>query len=543
MVRLYGSYNGRYFIAQMPNEVRIHRGGQLQWTRPVSHVRETLAVGNNGEVFFRTETGVFVRLPFDRNSQLTKVELFRSRPEENVRLGKLRINADGREFCYEKIQPEKRLSEKIFRLLGSKKDEAGASAHSLNLLNPRSSEALSFFSATLTHGRDDRFMWEVSPYFIYLVVGQTEKKGLVFQVINIPDKAVTAEFEMQVQDVTRSWINDQGTVMLEVKREEGVTLVIVSNSGKFLLEPPPNYRILHLGPDWVAFQTMVDPHIIVRRFDNSPVVAADLRPLSKLGVDYRFLINDRGDVDLVTFAEDLLTVHNTDFRNLETDAKRWELLARQAVANEESELARRAIEEHQERANRMAREEKQREMMDEIRSREPVTSLSLEPAPEWPPRLETSPEWPPRLELEPDKPRRAGSSGEHPAIPLSLDDTPTFPPPLQLETATPPLAPAHSGRGTDPSLSTDEIARELEKLQMQYIAGEIGREEYYRRKSDLETARKTAAARPAEPPRVLEIERLPLQKENSAPPPTITQGPRLDLGRSGRLKPPSDENS
>lgn len=542
MVRLYGSYNGRYFIAQMPNEVRIHRGSQLQWTRPVSHVRETLAVGNNGEVFFRTETGVFVRLPLDRNAQLTKVELFRSRPEENIRLGKLRINADGREFCYEKIQPEKRLSEKIFRLLGSKKDDAGASAHSLNLLNPRSAEALSFFSATLTHGRDDRFMWEVSPYFIYLVVGQTEKKGLVFQVINIPDKAVTAEFEMQVQDVTRTWINDQGTVMLEVKREEGVTLVIVSNTGKFLLEPPPNYRVLHLGTDWVAFQTMVDPHIIVRRFDNSPVVSADLRPLSKLQVDYRFLINDRGDVDLVTFAEDLLTVHNTDFRNLETDARRWELLSRQAVAQEEGQLARKAIEEHQERADRMAREEKQREMMTDIRTSAPAASLSLDSGgTAWPPRLE--------LDLEPEAPRRGtGSSGEHPAIPLSLDDVAPYPPPLQLEptvpqAVTPPtLSLQRPSQEAGPS--QDDISRELEKLQMQYIAGEIGREEYYKRKSDLETARKTASTRSAEPPRVLDIERgdkIPLDKPEASPPPTITQGPRLELGRT-RRNPPTDQN-
>lgn len=536
MVRLYGSYNGRYFVAQMPNEVRIHRGSQLQWSRPVSHVRETLAVGNNGEVFFRTETGVFVRLPFDRNGQLTKVELFRNRPEENVKLGKLRVNADGREFCYEKVQPEKRLSEKIFRLLGSKKDDAGASNHSLNLLNPRSAEALSFFSATLTHGRDDRFMWEISPYFIYLVVGQTEKKGLVFQVINIPDKAVTAEFEMQVQDVTRAWINDQGTVMLEVKREEGVTLVLVSSSGKFLLEPPANYRILHLGPDWVAFQTMVDPHIIVRRFDNSPVVTADLRPLSKLGVDYRFLINDRGDIDLMTFAEDLLTVHNTDFRNLETDAKRWDLLARQAVAQEETDLARKAIEEYQERASNMAREEKQREMMSDIRSHEPPASLPLE----------TSPEWPPRLALEPDDemvelPRRG--SGEAPSIPISLDEVAPYPPVIQIEPAPSAATPSLTLQRSDAGPSSDDVARDLEKLQMQYIAGEIGREEYYRRKSELENLRKTAESRSSDTPRVLElgsIEKLPLNKQETAPP-TITQGPRLELGRSRSTPPPDQE--
>ncbi|MCE7871479.1 hypothetical protein DYH09_14015 [bacterium CPR1] len=535
MVRLYGSYNGRYFIAQFPGEVRIHRGSAFQWTRPVSNVRETLAVGNNGEVFFRTESGVFVRLPYDRNAQLTKVELFRARPEENVRLGKLRINADGREFCYEKIQPEKRLSEKIFRLLGKKDgDGGGASSHSLNLLNPRSSEALSFFSATLTPGKDDRFLWEVSPYFIYLVVAQTEKKGLVFQVINIPDKAVTAEFEMGVQNVTRIFVNDQGTVMLEVKQENAVTLVIVSANGKFLLEPPPNYRVLHLGADWVAFQTMVDPHIIVRRFDKSLVVTADLRPLAKLGVEYRFLVNDRGDLDLVTFAEDVVTVHNTDFRNLETDAKRWELLARQAAAQEEGKVARQAIEEHQERVERMAREEKQREMMTDIRASAPVTSLplELEPSSEWPPRLELG------LELEEPAPRTSARGSEPASIPLPLELPEETPGPLKLQPRSLPAPPA-------PAMSSDDIARQLEKLQMQYIAGEVGREEYYRRKNELESARKNATARPAAAPKMLEIE--PVSKldvprsEPPAAPPTLGKSPRLELGRS--LRPPPGEDS
>ncbi|MEW6281811.1 MAG: hypothetical protein AB1758_24610 [Candidatus Eremiobacterota bacterium] len=523
MVRLYGSYNGRYFAALTETEVRIHRGVALQWVRPVAGVRETLAVGNNGEMFFRTESGVIVRLPFDRNAVLTKVDILRTKPEDQTRLGKLRINADGREFCYEKIVPEKRLSEKIFRLLGSKKsEEPSTTNHSLNLLNPRTGEALSFFAATVTQ-RADKFVWEVSPYFIYLVVGQIEKKGLVFQIINIPDKAVTGEFEMQTADVARVWVNDQGTVLLEVRRDEGNTMVIVGTMGKFLMTPPQNYRVLHLGPDWVAFQTTVDPHIVVRRFDNSPVATADLRPLGKLGVEYRFLVNDRGDLDVLTFADDQLTVQHTDFSNLETDAKRWDLLAREIVAQEENQVARKAIEEHQEKARRMAMEEKQRELITDVRrNAPPVSNLPLESAPATMPSHlsleedETPAEWPPRVSIPaPETPQ---------AAPAWMEPAPV--------TTEAPAAPAPQPADA----SADSLTRELEKLQMHYIAGEIGREEYYKRKGELEEARKKAQAAPAEAPRVLEIqpvEKLPLSKSKEEQPPLL-KGPRLELGRNRR---------
>ncbi len=92
-------------------------------------------------------------------------------------------------------------------------------------------------------------------------------------------------------------------------------------------------------------------------------------------------------------------------------------------------------------------------------------------------------------------------------------------------------------------MSSDDIARELEKLQMRYIAGEIGREEYYRRKNELESARKSVAARPPSAPKMLEIEhleKLDAPKTEAPAPPTLGKGPRLELGRS--LRPPGEDS-
>ncbi len=406
MVKLYGSYNSRYFAVRLPGEVRLFQGvpAALLWSRPVddSVVEELVKVGDNGEVFFQSSRGIF-RLRRDRHATLEPINelcaLARG-DQDPVRLGAVRVNVDGREFCYERIQPESRLTDKIFRLLGSgSKGEPTVKAHQLVLHTLGSDKHLAFFSALIDSKRASHMQWAISPSFRYMVAAQPEKKGLHFQVIDIRDEAVTNEFTLPIPEISGVWINDDGTLMVDIRQVGMEKLVIARNHNgrleKYEIDPPPGYRVHFLGPDYVALKvTGGSPRLVVRHFDNSVLANAEVRPLIDMRVEFEFNFNQRGNIDFLWWKDNTFQVRHTDVRSISTDARRWDLTAQQVHHEQEQALIQEATYQHQEERRRIESAEISRQlhasMQPEYGHPQPPGMQPdyghQGPPPQWPPR-------------------------------------------------------------------------------------------------------------------------------------------------------------
>lgn len=374
MVKLYGSYNSRYFAVRLPGEVRLFQGvpAALLWSRPIddSVVEELVKVGDNGEVFFQSSRGIF-RMRRDRHATLEPINelcaLARG-DQDPVRLGAVRVNVDGREFCYERIQPETRLTDKIFRLLGSgNKGEPTVKAHQLVLHTLGSDKHLAFFSALIDAKRASHMQWAISPSFRYMVAAQPEKKGLHFQVIDIRDEAVTNEFTLPIPEISGVWINDDGTLMVDIRQVGMEKLVIARNHNgrleKYEIDPPPGYRVHFLGPDFVALKvTGGSPRLVVRHFDNSVLANAEVRPLIDMRVEFEFNFNQRGNIDFLWWKDNTFQVRHTDVRSISTDARRWDLTAQQVHHEQEQALIQEATYQHQEERRRIESAEISRQL-------------------------------------------------------------------------------------------------------------------------------------------------------------------------------------
>ncbi|MBI3930211.1 MAG: hypothetical protein HY319_32035 [Armatimonadetes bacterium] len=650
MHRLHGSYNSRFFVVRARGEVRLHRGPPVIWSAPIDDAvaGNLLRIGNNGELFFRGPEGVY-RLRKERG-HLEPIEPLSTlaRGEEGAYLGAVQVSVEGRDFCYERIAPESRLSDKLFRLLRSGTGDAKALGHQLYLYTLGGEKALNFYSALVDPARSDRFLWAISPTFKYLLVSQPDRKGhLLFQVIDILDEAVMAEFEMRVRDITAVMVNDLGTALLEVRRPGDEKLVVsMLNGARHLVGLPPGSHVIHLGDDWVAVETRPTPFMIIKGFDDSVRVNADLRPLHELGVDFRICFNERNDIDILSYRDRVLNVQHTDLQSLPTDAKRWQLMARQKQFDDEERVHREASSVQEEQKKRLDTLEKSRLLAATMRTEsesmdiapEPIyidaPSLSVIPAPvaaesarrfieppvaEHPvipePAHEMFPEPAQEVFAEPQPPMEqfaepqppVGPSAERqlpigqfaepqpPAGPIPVPMTefpqeeglelpepepplPNPPPPTQLELPTirkggapaeiplperslddelfrasrvPPPPPTTEPEGLELIVPAREpvpvedqfsgdIDEELERLRMHYIAGEIGRDEYYSKRAELERARKEGrkpVAPPAAspPPRALELEVESKEPEKDKRPPPSTlpliRGRRIDLGR------------
>ncbi len=301
--RLQASWDGQYLLAQQGQEAWLEHEGRRVWKRTIPADHRLSWLGNNGEAIFARELGGVVRV-LPRADQAPREVEHLGTGQDQSHLGKLRVHVDGRTMCWEKIVPEQRLSDRIFRLLGKKSVAQGSLSHSIGLLDLHTGASQGYVSAVLPRVREERFWWEISPYFVHLVVGLTEQSGFLFRVINITGRALAGEFRVPVKDLAQLWINDEGTVMVDVPGDSSV-LDIYRLDRKLQVTPPPRSTVLRLGPHWVAFQTD-QTELVVKSFENEEWLRRDLSRLSRPGVQHRVRVTERAQLDLMTLENESL---------------------------------------------------------------------------------------------------------------------------------------------------------------------------------------------------------------------------------------------
>ncbi len=461
MPQIYGSYNSRFFAVLREGRMALYRGAAPLWTRPVAAARELVRVGNQGDVFFRTDQGV-ARLPLSRDSEMELVEplVEAITAEEGGQLGGVRVNAEGTEICVERITTSARLSRKLLRMLrrGEKTEvENRVDCHELLLFNRNTGALRKFCRTDIDPERKGRFVWTSSPNLAFLLVGVPgtgRKPTLSFKLIHTREESIYSEFEMKVSDISNLWVTETGTVLLEVRvsPEEAYLVLTTLEGEKLVMNPPPDYRVLNLGLRSVTLWTGPQPQVLIKDFSDQTVCQADLSPLDRLGLHYELLFNERGGLDLITLKGRELRVNHTDSESLAVDARRWEVLARQQESVEVETVQK---EEEQKRQD----EEKSRRQ--EERSRELAHALSPE---------SRSREVPQDFEPEP----LSGDFEPEPLPDFGSEAIPEIAPETDFE---PPVAPQGRPRS--------EIEAELEKLRMSYVSGAIQRSEYHRRAGEL----------------------------------------------------------
>jgi len=490
MPQIFGSYNSRFFAVLNEGRLAMYRGAAPLWTRPVAAARELLRVGNQGDVFLRTADGV-ARLALSRDAELEPVHPLADlvAGDDGGLLGGVKVNAEGTEFCIERITSSARLSRKLLRMLRRGENpqaEARVEEHELLFYNRNTGGVKKFGKTEVDPERNGRFVWTASPNLAFLLVGVSgigRKGHMTFRLIHTREETVYSEFEMKIQDVSNLWVTENGSVLLEIRvSEREAALVLTTLEGdKVVMTPPANSEVLNLGHRMVTLRTGPEPRIIIRSFADETICQADLGPLGRLGLEYDILFNERGGLDLVTLKGQELRVNHTDTESLAVDARRWGMLATQQESAEQENVEREA---------QKLRQDEERSRRQEERSRELARALDPAPLVEEEPAL--------RLAV-------AGRAVDTPAVP------------------------------TDIERRRKEIETDLERARMRFVAGAMDRNEYHETVRGLNVKMSRLVAEEQEPP----DEPIPAPEAAPAPAPPAAPAPAATRARGSSSSVPA----
>ncbi|MBT9584478.1 hypothetical protein IV102_14135 [bacterium] len=475
MVKLYGSYNSRFFACLTPSEVRLYRGiaaggdyshaneAQLVVSRAMDESLglDLIRVSNQGDLFFLGKKGLF-RLRNDRQAKLEIVNdalCALARGEEPGRLGQVMVDADGREVCFEVITPDGGIKDRFRKLLGGKKSGGDSlNAHQVVYLNLGNQRPLNFPATLIDSRREYAFRWSISPSGRFLVQARPEKKNYHLDVIDVTDESIIADFQMALAPIHDLWVNDAGVMMVDVRQvgEEKLILALPDGVTRHSFCPPPSYRVVHLGPLHVGCILEAQRRLQIFDYSGHRVADVDYQPLRQMGVEFHFSFNDRGQIDVLCWQANTLHLQHADMKSIVVDAKRWDLSARQQQADQEHQLIQEATSQHMQERKRVEDFQLSRQLLDAVQSETPGAALPRlgAPVPLPPPISNISaipaipgvPEVPTGVTELP--PWMAGLSSAPPIPGSPVPGVPGVPP----APASPPLPPAIVDRNSPPNL-------------------------------------------------------------------------------------------
>ena len=390
VVKLYGSFNSRFFAVLTPSEVRLYRGiaaggdfgvasneAQLVFARAMDESLglDLIRVGNQGDLYFLGKKGLF-RLRNDRNAKLEIVNealCALARGEDQGRLGQVRIDADGREIFYEAITPEAGIKDRFRKLWGGKGGGESTLAHQVINYNVGTQRKDQFPPTLIDTRREYAFRWNISPSGRFLVQARPEKKSYHLDVIDISDESIIADFQMALANIHDLWVNDAVVMMVDVRQvgEEKVIIALPDGVTRHPFSPPPSYRLVHLGPLHVAMILESQRRLQIYDYTGNLTADVDFQPLRQMGIQFHFNFNDRGQIDILGWHGNTLHLQHSDIKSILVDAKRWNLTARQAQADVEQQMVHDVTIQHMEERKRMEDFQLSRQLLDAVQSEMP----------------------------------------------------------------------------------------------------------------------------------------------------------------------------
>lgn len=473
MTKLYASNNSEFFAVREPGRLYLYRDNYLDLTHRVNDqmAGDFIHLADNGDCFFRSPEGLF-RLRREKGARAERCRAVASidgSPEGGTLRG-FAVRADGEQVAYEHVVPAQKFSNKLKRFLGQKSAQGavGPSLHRFVVSRWSGRDSSCYYETIIDPRLSSGLVWWTSPDFGFLAVVERERDGRTsMSLIDVLDESVVSELVVSGRLLRGRKLTSNGSVGFGLEKKGRRAFIIWTYSqDRYQVSYPKESRVLHLTKDKVIFVADRGQRLVIKDYDNKPLTEVSLAPLAKLGVRYTLNFNPRGGVELVTYHNGKFRVHHTDLESLPIDAKRWELLGER----------RRAEKLEQEADQILQREEVKRAAQEEVEQRAVLAD-----------------------QMELIAPRQPNPVPEVLTLESSGGDTLEEPP----KGSTAP-APAHNFE------SRAEAKAALEKLQMRYVAGELGRDEYHNEKAFFEGVlaslpEEEPDSDPDAPPRILSL--------------------------------------
>lgn len=431
-------------------------------------IGELVLVGNYGDLYLFGPKGLF-RVQNQKGASVDRVApVCASAENPDVSLGRVRVDAEGRDVCYEVISPDTGIKGKLLGLFSKKKEGGGPAnqAHNLFHYSHTTNQQVSYPSFPVEKSKEEMFIWNISPKFRYLVVAQPEKKAYHLQVIDTLEELVTAEFELPLTPIRGIWINDEGTLLVDVNNGSEQRIFVVHQQNRKAVKdsfvPPKGYEIQAVGSNYISALFPSSRRLVLFKFDGSVLANVELQPLIEMGATPFFNFNERGDIDILLYQDGALYIQHSDPRSILTDAKRWQFTAREQQISHEETYVRNVTEGHEEERRNVEREHASRQLAASMESDNyffgnvntpppapaytPPTSLQMSPPAYEPPPAPPKPTMIPASEIiSPaghmvDRPSTEDEAPRRPELPKIGQPRPN-PPPVTEAPARPTLPP------------------------------------------------------------------------------------------------------
>ena len=329
-----GSSNSRYFVGVLEGVLLYTRDGAIQWEMELPFdVFTLLGVGTNGHVYIHAPDGVFV---YDHSGNTVESPIKRwsraSMGSASSQLSKVAMSPEGRSICLERASLQTRVTQKIFEFLSANKASPDTTSHELIFYNVIEGTESSFYKCTASTKNPQKFLWEISSDFTWIVMAEPEKNGnkIRLEVVHVPSQTVYHSFGLGNSRIHALKVSWDGTALVDASNENERELILVTIEGEqYRLTPPAvDYDIVHLGRDFVAIRTRPTPFLLIKRFDDRLKSQADLRPLEQLKIEFDFSFNERDGLDLIAYVDGQFKIQHSNVEFLETDAHRWKDIAK-----------------------------------------------------------------------------------------------------------------------------------------------------------------------------------------------------------------------
>ncbi|MBM3464252.1 MAG: hypothetical protein FJX76_19320 [Armatimonadetes bacterium] len=295
-------------------------------------VFQLIGLGNNGHLYICSPQGLWVytargREPDGPLARWSRAELLST----SSQLGAVQVSADGTRLCLERTTRQTRTSQKIFEFLASVKVENDSTLHEVIFHNVAEDSINCFYRALSNSPEPQCFLWAASPEFDWIVMAEAHRSEQIkFTIAHVTSQTIYQEFaifQLRIHDLR---VSREGMAMMDVSNGTDRGIITVDADGKkSTLTVPTDFRVLHLGKDFVALKTQPVPFLIVKGFDDSMKLYADMRGLDRLEVDFELQFNQQDAIDLISYGETGFKVVHSNLDFIETDARRWERMAEQ----------------------------------------------------------------------------------------------------------------------------------------------------------------------------------------------------------------------
>jgi len=355
-VSFFASKNSRFILGLEGREIFLYKDQRELWKREISYNNfEVIGVGNNGNVFVKADEGILIYPPRAHDTELM-IPVFKREilHHENAGLAKMFVDSSGNRLCVEKITLKSKLSEKLFKILSSSpKVERGQAMHELILYDLVSGKQKIFYKFTVDRKIPHSFTWCISSDFRYIIWGEAQKvfKGTEtkFAAADVREESVYDQFILEGLTEWVLLINTHGSYLIDSpqRREKRELLIGDINANNFRISISNEFRPIHIGKNFVAFRSRMQPRMFFKRFNDAAIQDVDLTSLEEMELDYDILFNERDDIDFIARKDGELKVIHTNMEQLSVDARRWEIMAEQQKIDEEIEKKKSILEEKQ----------------------------------------------------------------------------------------------------------------------------------------------------------------------------------------------------